>query len=68
MKLAGIILIVLGVLACIYQFVPVTETHQDAKIGSLSIQHQETHYYPTTIAGVVCIVAGVACLFVGGRR
>jgi NADH:ubiquinone oxidoreductase subunit 6 (subunit J) len=68
MKLAGIILIVLGILACIYQFVPVTETKQDAKIGPLSIQHQETHYYPVTIAGVVCIVAGVGCLVLGGRK
>jgi uncharacterized membrane protein HdeD (DUF308 family) len=68
MKLAGIILIILGALACIYQFVPVTETHQDAKIGSLSIQHQETHYYPVTIAGVVCIVAGLACVFVPTRK
>jgi NADH:ubiquinone oxidoreductase subunit 6 (subunit J) len=68
MKLAGIVLIVLGVLACIYQFVPVTETHQDAKIGSLSIQHQETHYYPVTIVGVVLLVAGLGCVFAGSRK
>jgi uncharacterized membrane protein HdeD (DUF308 family) len=68
MKLAGIVLIILGALACIYQFVPITETKQDAKIGSLSIQHQETHYYPVTIAGVVCIIAGVACVFVPSRK
>ena len=68
MKLAGIVLIILGALACIYQFVPVTETHQDAKIGSLSIQHQETHYYPVTIAGVVCIIAGIACVFIPSRK
>ncbi len=68
MKIAGIILIVLGVLACIYQFIPVTETHQDAKIGSLSIQHQETHYYPVTIAGAVLIIAGAGCLVGGARR
>ena len=68
MKLAGIVLIILGALACIYQFVPVTETHQDAKIGSLSIQHQETHYYPVTIAGVVAIIARVACVFVPSRK
>ena len=68
MKLAGIILIVLGVLACIYQFIPVTETKQDAKIGPLSIQHQETHYYPVVIVGVVMIVAGAGCLVMGGTR
>lgn len=68
MKLAGIVLIVLGILACIYQYIPVTQTHQDAKIGPLSIQHQETNYYPVTIAGVVCIVAGVGCMFAGARK
>ena len=68
MKLAGIVLIVLGVLACIYQFVPVTAEHQDAKIGSLTIQHQETHYYPVTIVGVVFIVGGAACLVLGSRK
>jgi NADH:ubiquinone oxidoreductase subunit 6 (subunit J) len=68
MKLAGIVFIVLGVLACIYQFVPVTQEHQDAKIGSLTIQHQETHYYPVTIAGVVLIVAGAGALAMGARK
>jgi len=68
MKLAGIVFIVLGLLACIYQFVPVTQEHQDAKIGSLTIQHEETHYYPVTIAGVVLIVAGAGALVLGARK
>ena len=68
MKLAGIVLIVLGVIACIYQFIPVTETKQDAKIGPLSIQHQETHYYPVTIVGGIMVVAGIGCLVAGGAR
>jgi hypothetical protein len=68
MKLAGIILIVLGVLACVYQFIPVQTMHQDAKIGSLSIQHEETHYVPVAIGGVVLIVGGLACVVLGGRK
>jgi hypothetical protein len=68
MKLAGIILIVLGALACIYQFIPVKEEHQDLKIGSLQVEHQETHYYPVTIAGVVLIVAGAGALVAGAAR
>ena len=67
MKIAGILLIVLGILAVIYQYIPVTETKQDAKIGSLEINHQETHEYPVQIVGGVLIVAGVAALVVGGR-
>ena len=68
MKLAGIILIVLGAIACIYQFIPVPEEKQDLKIGSLTVQHQETHYVPVTIVGAVCIVAGVGCLVMGSAR
>ncbi len=68
MKIAGIVLIVLGALACIYQFVPVPEEKQDLKIGSLTVQHQETHYIPVTIVGVVFIVAGVGCVAAGARK
>ena len=68
MKLAGIILIILGIVALCYQYFPVTETKQDLKIGDLSIQHQETHYYPVAIAGGVCVVVGLGCLFGVGRK
>jgi hypothetical protein len=68
MKLAGIILIVLGVIALCYQYIPVTETKQDLKIGDLSVQHQETHYYPVAIAGGVAVVAGLGCIFAGTRK
>jgi len=68
MKLAGIILIVLGLLALVYQGFSYTQTKQDAKIGPIEIQHQETHDVPIPpIVGAVCIVAGVAAL-VADRR
>ena len=68
MKIAGIILIVLGILALVYQGFSYTQTKQDAKIGSLEIQHQETHDVPISpIVGAVCIVAGVVVLVAGGR-
>jgi hypothetical protein len=67
MKLVGILLIVLGILALVYQYIPITETKQDAKIGSLEINHQETHEYPVQIVGGVLVVAGVAALALGGR-
>jgi hypothetical protein len=68
MKLAGIVLIVLGIIACVYQWIPVTTTHQDAKLGPISIQHQETNYYPVTIVGVVMLVAGIGCVAAGARK
>jgi len=68
MKIAGILLIVVGILALVYQGFSYSETKQDAQIGPLEIQHQETHDVPISpIVGAVCIVAGVAVLVVGMR-
>lgn len=69
MKIAGIALIVMGVLALVYQGFSYTETKQDAQIGSLKIQHNETETVPLPpIVGGVFIVAGVAALVMGNRR
>jgi uncharacterized membrane protein len=68
MKIVGIILIAIGILALVYQNFSYTQTKQDAKIGSIEIQHQETHDIPISpIVGGACIVAGVAVLIFGGR-
>jgi hypothetical protein len=68
MKLAGIVLIVLGILALVYQGFSYTETKQDAKLGPVEINHQETHDVPISpIVGGVCIVAGVAALAASSR-
>jgi len=68
-KMAGIVLIVLGVLALAYHEFTYTETKKDAQIGSLTIQHNETETVPLPpIIGGVFIAAGVAALFIGNRR
>ena len=68
MKIAGIVLIVVGILALVYQGFSYTQTKQDAKLGPIEIQHQETHDVPVPpIVGAVCIIAGVAVLIIGGR-
>jgi hypothetical protein len=70
-KMAGIILIVLGILALVYQYggFTYTETKKDAQIGPLVIQHDETKTIPIApIIGGVFIVAGVAALVMGDRR
>ena len=68
MKIVGILLIVLGILAFCYQYIPITETKHDAQIGPIDISHQETHDVPIPpIAGGVLLVAGVAVLVMGAR-
>ena len=68
MKLAGIVLIIIGVLALVYQGFSYTQTKQDAQLGPIEIQHQETHDVSIPpIVGGVCIVGGVAALALGAR-
>ena len=68
-KIAGIVLIVLGALALVYQEFNYKETKQVAQIGSLTIQDKETETVPLPpIVGGVFIAAGVAALFLDGRK
>jgi len=69
MKLAGIILIVVGVLALVYQGFTYTKTEKDAQLGPIQIQHDETHTVPIPpIVGGVCIVGGVLALGLSTRK
>ena len=68
MKLAGIVLIVIGVLAMVYQGFTYTQTKQDAKLGPIEINHQETHNVPIPpVVGGICIIAGVVSIVASGR-
>lgn len=69
MKIAGIVLIVVGALALVYQGFSYTRTEKDAKIGPIQIQHEETKHVPLPpIVGGICIVAGIGALALGSRR
>jgi uncharacterized membrane protein len=68
-KIAGIVLIAIGILVLVYQGFTYTETKQDAQIGSLKIQHDQTETVPLPpIVGAVFIVSGVVALFIGKNR
>jgi len=69
MKLLAIILVVVGILALVYQQFSYTKTEKDAQLGPIEIQHDETHTIPISpLVGVGCIVAGVVILATGGGR
>ncbi len=68
MKLAGIALIIIGILALVYQGFSYTKTEKDAQLGPIQIQHDETHTVPLPpVVGTVCIVGGVLALALGAR-
>jgi len=69
MKLAGIILIVIGVLSFAYQGISYTMTKKDAQIGPIVVQHDETHTLPLPpIVGGLCLVGGIIALGMGNRN
>ncbi len=69
MKIAGIVLIVIGALALVYQGFSYTHTEQDAKIGPLKIQHEEKEHVPLPpIVGGICVAVGVGLLVFGARQ
>jgi uncharacterized membrane protein YidH (DUF202 family) len=68
MKAAGILLIVLGVIALIYGGVTYTTHKKVIDLGPIQAEKKETHDIPLPpILGVVAIVGGGALLLIGGK-
>ena len=68
-KMIGIVLIVLGILALVYQGFTYTKTKQDAQIGPITMQHNETQSVPfPPIVGGVLIAAGIAAMFIRSSK
>lgn len=68
-KIAGLVLIVAGVLGLAYGSFTYTKDTHTANVGpvSLSVKDKETVNVPIW-AGVVAILAGGALVFVAGKR
>jgi hypothetical protein len=69
MKIAGIILIVLGLGSLVWGGIPYNKTENVAQFGDLKMQVTERREFtvPPVLAGVA-ILAGAALLFMGGRK
>ena len=68
-RIAGIVLIVVGILGLAYGSFSYTKETHEAKLGpiELSVKDKETVNVPVW-AGVGAIVIGGVLLFVGGKR
>lgn len=69
MKTAGLILIVLGVLALVFQGITYTKRRESVSLGPASITAEQKETIPLPpILGGVALVAGIALLVAGSRR
>ena len=69
MKVVGIVLIVLGVIALVYQGITYTTREKIIDLGPLKAEVEKEKTIPLPpILGVVAIAGGVVLLLVGARR
>lgn len=69
MRIAGIILIVIGLIGFAFQGITYTRRQETMRVGpiSASVQEKETIPIPPILAGIA-VIAGAALLFVGRRK
>ena len=68
MKVTGVILLVVGLVALIYGGIRYTTQKREVDMGPIQINKTEHHNIPIPpVIGVVCIVGGGVLLFAGGR-
>lgn len=69
MKIIGIVLLVIGVLALVYGGISYSRNRTVLQMGSMSVTATEHKTIPIpAVAGVVVLIGGVALLVVGKRR
>ena len=68
MKVTGIVLIVIGIIALVYGGITYTTHKKVIDMGPIQASKKETHDIPLPpILGVLAIVGGGALLLVGGK-
>jgi hypothetical protein len=69
MRIAGIILVVLGVIGLLYGGITYTRSKKTVSVGPLSATVQERETFPISpVLGGIALVAGIGLILAGGRR
>jgi len=69
MRIAGVVLLIVGLVALIYGGIKYTTEKREVDLGPIQINKTEHHNIPIPpLIGIVSIAAGGALLFAGGRR
>ncbi len=68
LTLVGVLLIILGAVALVYQGITYTTSKKVVDAGPLQISHKENHTVPLPpVLGVIAIAGGIALLVLGSR-
>ena len=69
MRLAGIILVIVGIIGLVWGGITYTRRRDTVSVGPISATVQQRETFPISpVAGGIALVAGVALLVAGGRR
>ena len=69
LKIIGVILIILGVVALVYQGITYTTREKVLDIGPIEATAEEEKTIPLPpVLGVISLVGGIVLLLAGGRR
>ena len=69
MKIVGIVLIIVGVIALVYGGFSYTTTKKTVDMGPIQIDRKESHSVPLPpVLGVIAIVGGGALLYFGAKK
>jgi hypothetical protein len=69
MKIAGIVLIIAGIVALVYGGFTYTTTKKAVDMGPIQISHKENHTVSLPpVLGVIAIVGGGALLYFGTKK
>lgn len=69
MRLAGTILIIIGIIGLVWGGITYTRRRDTVSVGPISATVQQRETFPISpVAGGVALVAGIALLVAGGRR
>lgn len=69
MRLAGIVLIVIGIIGLVWGGITYTRRKDTVSVGPISATVQQRETFPISpVAGGLALVAGIALLVAGGRR
>jgi len=69
LMILGVVLIILGIVGLVVDYVPIRHQEEVAKIGPFTAtQEKETDFIIPPYAGVIVIVVGAALIFASRRR